>query len=267
MKSWRIGVLFFVFFCFTARKVHAVTVTISDFAPTNLIDDEARNILVNVSVASSSASTSAYLRGMFFTPQTSTSYFGCTKGTSVSEFACGTTATDFPLIQGSGSFTITVKANTSSSFYAPNTQVWFKVRRCLSSGCSGGDNDSNVVTLQLVTTTPSPAPTNSATPLPTSTPTPTPKPTSTPIFSPTPIPTLDPKAEGADVLGLSTQGDGTPSPQVSGDSPSPSPILSAFENTVAQSPPGYAIVAIVLGTLSLIGVGFYLWYDWKKKKI
>lgn len=92
-------------------------------------------------------------------------------------------------------------------------------------------------------------------------PTPVPSPTATPKASPTPSPTLDPTAD-PEVLGDSTA------------SAIPTLVVSqeTAENiaTKAKKPkesPVFAILAIVLGLLSLIILGGYLWYDgWKKRK-
>ncbi len=96
-------------------------------------------------------------------------------------------------------------------------------------------------------------------------------PTATPLASATPTPkvspTLDPTAEGAEVLGTSTDSGlfGSRDP-----TPDPTPITnqtaSISGTTSGGNPPWFAYASIGLGGTSILGLGGYLWYDWYKKK-
>jgi hypothetical protein len=88
------------------------------------------------------------------------------------------------------------------------------------------------------------------TPVPTSTPSPTPSPT------PSVIPTTSPE-----VLGESTES-GIPTFVVSEKTAE----NIASKSAVKKESPLFAILAILLGIISLLTLGGYLWYDWKKKK-
>jgi hypothetical protein len=149
-----------IFFCIGRTKVKAaISVSIPENFNTSdsFINDEVKTFEVTVA----SASGVAYLRPVFFKNGTS-QYFGCAKGENVNTFTCGTNITEYPQITGSGKFMLTIKPNTESAYYtaSQNSDVSFMVRRCTSS-CSGGNNDSNVISVHLTTTQ---LPTSSSTP-------------------------------------------------------------------------------------------------------
>lgn len=148
---------------------------------------------VTVSISGATSSTVSYLRPVFYTSGTS-NYFGCVK-TTCGTYYCGTDPTKYPSITGNGSYTMTIRSDTSSSGFTGSGTYQFKVRRCTASSCSG-DYDSSPQTVEITQSSSSPAPINKDDscpfPSPTASATTTADPTSSPTPSPTPITTPQP---------------------------------------------------------------------------
>lgn len=378
--KWRLligTVAFCVSTMLITQRVRAVTVTTSQLDPPSFLNGESRTLSVTVSTISSG---SAYLKAVISTDGGLSGNLACSMGLNVTSFICDGANTEYPQITGSGTWSIEVKPNLSSSHYVPNGSFKLSVFRCTTSSCADASPTQDV---QMVDTiSPTPSPTVAPTPTPTPTVIPTPQPTNislsevvacpspggvewvelhstnvssvnisgwkfqdnrnnsmtvpdstidgkgykafdvsginfnnsgdtvrllngdgsviesfsyglcgssqswakksdgnwtqTPIITkgasnlfPTPTPTATPyptltpdptTMEGAEVLGESTDSGNIPTFIVNGSS---LPTASAGAKLKKEAPI-FAILAIVLGLISIVTLGGYLWYDWKK---
>lgn len=183
MRRLLIFLLVSVFFVSRVTSVQAVmSISSTAIVPAQVIDT--LNNTITVTVSSSSGSI-GYLRPVFFKAGT-TQYFGCATSDTTATY-CGADVTLYPQINGSGSLTFTVRADTSSPNFKGSGTYQFKVRRCTASGSCTLDSSEQTVEITQTIVNPTPSPTQSSTTPPTTSAQATSEPTATP--APTAIPT------------------------------------------------------------------------------
>lgn len=172
------GLLLFFFFLFATPTLAAISLNVENIPSSLDIDQE---FTADIAINCSSCGIS-YLRGVFFYPESSTTYFGYTRnqlGDLVSSTSDKTQY--FKTDEGSWSGQVRFKFDQEKS---PGS-YFFKVGRYTSAGDSSADW-SNASAMNV--SGPTPTPTTTPTPTATSTPSPSPTPTKTPTPTPSPTP-------------------------------------------------------------------------------
>lgn len=187
-----IAVFIFLLYPPFVESVFAVAVNVSN-VPASVSEDQ--EFTVSVSVTGAASNTNNYLRGAFYSDSAPSSYFGYTfnhLGTWYNGTPSPIDPHQFLEIQigsdGSWSGEVRVKSDTSSNYFGGSGNYYFKVGRYTANGTSISPwSNSNLLTINA----PTPTPTLALTPIPTNTPTPTPSPAAT--ATPTKTPTSTPK--------------------------------------------------------------------------
>ncbi len=164
-----------VFLLFPKNVYASISLGIANSPGSTNLDQE---FTVDVSLICSGCGTS-YLRGVFFSPESSISYSGFTQNNSGDWINTGSPSSYFKIDSGSWSGQMKFKFDAAKS----TGNYFFKVGRYTASGTSFSQNSDNI---SIIVVDPSPTSTSTPTQSPTETPTSTPTPTLTPTASPTP---------------------------------------------------------------------------------
>lgn len=182
IKFLRVFIFLILFLFFSSKEILAASVSVSN-VPSSLDKDQEFTVLVNISGAASN--TNNYLRGVFYSSSSATSYFGYTFNNSSNWYNGSPSPIDshqFFQIQigadGTWSGEIKAKADIESPYFKGNGEYYFKIGRYTANGTSVSDWSTPFLTsISFPTATFTPTPT--LRPTATSKPSPTEKPTST----------------------------------------------------------------------------------------
>jgi hypothetical protein len=215
--------------------------------------DQNQEFSATVTLDCSQCGTS-YLRGVFFYPESSTSYFGYTQNVAGAWVSATTDKTQFYKVQ-EGSFSGELKFKFDSQ--KPPGPYFFKVGRYTASGDSFSQK-SDPVSILVTGPTSTPEPTNTPKPQPTQNPTHTPVPTHTSSLFEVPPkrdevgPTPEAVLIANPVLGVSTIQPDSPSPTL------PFVALSQPKGEVGPKLPLASLAFISLGLFVLALSGFLI---------